>query len=172
MGSDRKKSFDLGEVLHDWRLWQRRHKTPAVALGPQPRIEHRHDAAIAPVTDQPAEPLLKRENRERHLVFVERHPPSRLDGFDARRGDGITRGGEWQLVDNDAAQCLAHDVDALPEARRREQDCVRGVAELPQQLAPWRRALHEDWVVRREFSYRLHLAERRIAVEEHERTSA
>ena len=51
---------------------QRRQEPRAVAHRPQPRIEHGEHAAILPVTDQAAEPLLQREDRQRDLVFAER----------------------------------------------------------------------------------------------------
>ena len=54
------------------RRRQRCQEPPAVAHGAQPRIEDGEHAAIQTMTEQPAEPLLEREDRERHLVLAER----------------------------------------------------------------------------------------------------
>src|SRR5215471_10212344 len=99
------------------------------------------------MTNQPAEPLLQRKNRERHLILVERLATTSADRVDARRGDRIAWGGKRQFVDDDAAQRVADDVDALPEARRRKEDGMRRLAKLFEELRPWHRALHEDRIV-------------------------
>src|SRR5207244_2909955 len=102
----------------------------SVAFRPQTRIQNGQHAAIAPVANETAEPLLQREDRQRHLIVLERFSTARADGVDTGRRDRVARRREWQLVDDDAAQRLADDVDALPEARCGEQHGMRGLAEL------------------------------------------
>ena len=43
---------------------------PAVTLGAQSGIQNRQEPSVLPVTDEPAEALLKRQNRQRHLIFA------------------------------------------------------------------------------------------------------
>ena len=127
------ESRDAIEVVNDRRRGQRRQKPPAVALGPEPGIEDGQDAPIAAVADQAAEALPQRQNRQRHLVLVERLAAAGADGLDARGHHRIAGRRKRQLVDDHAAQRFADDVHALPEARRGEQDRVRRLAEPFQQ---------------------------------------
>ncbi len=87
----------------------------------------------------------------------------------AGRRDGIARRGERQLVDDHAAERLADHVHALPEARRGEQDAVRRLAELLEELRPRRGPLHQDRIIERHLRNGLHRPQRRVAREEHER---
>src|SRR3954462_12484909 len=73
------------ELVNDGRRGQRGQEPTPVTLCPKTGIEHRQDPAIAPVTDEPPEPLAKRQDRQRHLVLVERLAAARPDGFDPRR---------------------------------------------------------------------------------------
>ena len=66
------KRVDGPEIVDDGRGWQRSHEAAAVAFCPEPRVENREDATVAPVTDEPAQPLLQSQDRERHLVFADR----------------------------------------------------------------------------------------------------
>ena len=72
MWSNRKKSVDVCEVVHDGRGRQRCNETSPVPFRSQPRVEHREDAAIAAMADEAAQALLQRENGERHLMLAER----------------------------------------------------------------------------------------------------
>src|SRR5258706_12892976 len=88
-GSDGKEGIEPREIVHDRRGRQRGDETPAVALRPQPRVEHREDAAVRPMANEAAESLLKREDRQRHLILAERVAAPRADGVAARRGNRI-----------------------------------------------------------------------------------
>src|SRR5207248_7486626 len=126
---------------------QRGDEAASVSFRTNPRVEPDEDAAVAAVTDEAAEPLLQCKDGERHLVIAERVAAAGADRFDARRGDRIGRRRERQLVDDDAAERFTDDVDALPEARRREQYRMRRRAELLQQLRSRQRSLREDGIV-------------------------
>ena len=112
-----------------------------------------------------------RQDGQRHLVVVERVAAVGDDRLDARRGDRIARRGERQLVDDHAAQLLADHVHALPERRGRQQHGVRRGAELIQQHAPRRRALHEQRIGQRRLDAIAHRAQHRVAGEQHERAA-
>src|SRR5436190_1619940 len=101
--------------MYHWCWRQRRDEATAVPFGAQTRIEHGEDSAIAAVSNQSTKPLLQREDRQRHLIFVERLPAARANRIDPRAGDRIARRGERQFVDDHATQRFADDVDALPE---------------------------------------------------------
>ena len=66
----------IEELLDDVeRVGERRRgkgaeEAPAVSHRPEPRIEHGQHAAIVAMPQQPAEPLLERENRQRDLVLA------------------------------------------------------------------------------------------------------
>src|SRR5215831_17708358 len=124
------------------------------------------------MADKAAQSLLQRENRERHLILVERLAAVRADGIDSRRGDWIRRRGERQLVDDHTAQRLADDVDTLPEARCREQHGMRRLAKQSQELGPRRRSLNQDWIVECQFGDPLYGAKRGVTGEQHERAAA
>ena len=57
--------------MHDRRRRQRAEKTPAVPLRAEPWIEHRQDAAVAAMADEPAQPLLQREDFEPALAVLD-----------------------------------------------------------------------------------------------------
>ena len=79
---------------------------------------------------------------------------------------------EWQLVDDDATQLLALHVHSLPERRRREQHAVRRGAELFEQRASRRRALHQRRVLDLQRHAIVHQPHLLIAGEQHERAAA
>ena len=63
--------IDHCEVVRYRRGGQRGQKSAPVAHRPQPRVEDGQDAAILAVPDQPSEPLLQRQDRQRDLVLAE-----------------------------------------------------------------------------------------------------
>ena len=65
---------------------------------------------------------------------------------------------ERQLVDDDAAQRLADDVDPLPEACGGEEHSVRRFFKLPKQLRARYRSLRENRVVQCHLGEGLNLA--------------
>ena len=117
-------------------------------------------------------PCCKREDRERDLIVGEGIAAARLDRFDSGGRDRIARRGKRQLVDDDAAERVAHDVHTLPEAGGREQHGIRCRAELLDQRRPRRRALHEDRKGNRHLDELLDRAQHRVAGEEDERAAA
>ena len=68
---------------------QRGEEPAAVSFGPEPRVEHREDTAVAPVTDQPPKPLLEREDGQGYLVLAERVAAGFADRVNACRGDRV-----------------------------------------------------------------------------------
>src|SRR5205085_12613368 len=116
--------------------------------------------------------LLKRQYGQRHLVLPKWLTPLRADGLNPGSRDRIARRRERQLVDDHAAQRFPYDVHALPETGGCEKHAVRCFTELPEELGPRRRALNEHGILERHFGNRLHSTQRRIACEQHERTSA
>ena len=65
----------VGQVVGDGRGRERLQKPPAVAHRPQARVQHREHAAVVPMTDQAAQPLQQRQDRQRDLVVVNASPP-------------------------------------------------------------------------------------------------
>ena len=96
------------------------------------------------MANEASEPLLQGEDRERNLIFAERRTAAGVDRLDACRRDWIARRRERQLVDDHATERIADDVDALPEARGREQHRMRRRLELAEQSGPRRRSLNEN----------------------------
>src|SRR5262245_40780230 len=111
-----KEHIEPSEVVRYRRGWHRGQETASVTHRPESRIENREDAAVRAVANQPSEALKKREDRQWDLIFTKRVAAGGVDCFDPRGRDRIARGRERQLVDDHAAQSLADDVDALPEA--------------------------------------------------------
>src|SRR5262249_46901938 len=132
MASPGKKGFQLSQIVYDRRRRQRRNKATPIAFGPEAWVKHGHDAAIPAVADQTAETLLQREDGQRHLVLRERIAASRAYGVDTRRRDRVAGRSERELVHDDAAQGIAHDIHSLPEARGGEKHRVRRISKLLQ----------------------------------------
>src|SRR5207302_9228408 len=99
-------------------------------------VEKGDDAAVGAVTDEPSQPLRQGEGGEGRLIVRERVAATSLDRLKPGGRHRITRRGERQLVDDDAAQRLAGDVHALPEAGGREQYGVRRRSELIDERRP------------------------------------
>jgi hypothetical protein len=149
----------------------RRQEPPPVPHRPQARIEDREHTAIVPVTDEAAQALQQRKDGQRHLVLAERIAALHVQRFHPCGGHRIAGRGERQLVDDHAAQRVADDVDALPEARGREQDRVRRHAELGKQGRSRGASLHQQRVVELHREHGLDRAQHRVAREEHERAA-
>src|SRR6266849_1517694 len=81
---------------------------PAVSAAGDARIEEGHDAAVPRGADQPAESLLQGERGGAQLLDPGLH-------------QGLSRGGERQLVDHHQAERVSLDVDAFPEALAGEE---------------------------------------------------
>ena len=81
------------------------------------------------VADQPADALLERDRRLRHLLVEERIAALRADRVEPRLEQRIVGRRERQLVDDDDAERVALDVDAFPETARAEQHRVARLAE-------------------------------------------
>src|SRR5436190_21635881 len=128
------KALDCVEIVDQWRRRQRIDEAAAVSPGPETRIEHRENAAVATMADEPAQALLQHQDRQRDLILGERVAASSADRFDARGGNRIRRRRERQLVDDDAAERVAGDVHTLPAARGGEEHGGGLLAELPGEL--------------------------------------
>src|SRR5439155_4259651 len=92
-------------------------------------------AAIALAADEPPGALLQRVRGLGDEILGERIAAVRLEPLDARLDERIVRRRERQLVDHDALQRLARNVDAFPEALRADKDGVRRVEEALHELA-------------------------------------
>jgi len=147
---------------------QRRDEPPPIPPRTKPRVEHGEQSSVVPVTNETPESLLQRQDRERNLILAERIATTVTDGVDPGGGDRIGRRGEWQLVDDHAAQRFADHVHALPEAGGCKQDRMWRLAKPLQQLGPGRGALREDRIIERHLGDPQHVAHRRVAREEHE----
>src|SRR5260370_10425785 len=102
----------------------------AVVAAEDPVVEDDNGAAVGRAPDQAPETLLQPQCglRQRQLGEGFAH----LLG--ARCVDGVCGHREWQPDDDDAAQALAWDVDALPERRRAEEQRAWRFFEALQQL--------------------------------------
>src|SRR3954465_13429831 len=119
---DREERFDGVQIVSDRGRRHRGQEPPPIAFGTEPRVEHRQYPAVAAVAYQPAKALLEGKNRQRHLIFAEWLATAGADPRDSCGKHRIAGRGKRQLVDDDAAQRVAHHIHSLPEARRREQD--------------------------------------------------
>ncbi len=118
----------------------------AVAGGADAGVEQHQDAAIGEGADEAAKALLEGDDGLGDLQVVEGVASGRGDGVGAGFHDGVGGDGEGEFVDDDAAELLALDVDALPKTRCPEEDGVRCVAELLQEDVAGGGALHEQRV--------------------------
>src|SRR5579862_927948 len=84
----------------------------SVSLLRDPVIEQRKHSPVGPRSDQPAEALLQGNGRLRDLVIVKGIPASLTYIADPRFHHGIVGHRKGQLIDDNAAQLLARDVDA------------------------------------------------------------
>jgi len=92
-------------------------------------VHHGEDATIRLAPEQPPEPLLEFQHRERHLVLHERVASGVLDPLDTRGDQRVVGDIERQLVHHDEGERVARNVDAVPERRRPEEQRVRGLLE-------------------------------------------
>ena len=111
----REKPFNISQVLADRRRRKRFEEAAAVPHGLETRIEDREHSSVVAMANEPPKALQHRQNRERHLIFVERVATACRDGFDASGSDGIAGRRKWQLVDDHTAQLVADDIHTLPE---------------------------------------------------------
>ena len=147
---------------------ERGEEAPPVPHRLQPRVENRQNPAVLSMADQPSEPLLQRQDRERDLVFAERRSAFGIDRLDPRGGDGISGGREGDLVDDHAAQRFTDHVDTLPETRRGKKDGVRCRPERTEECRTRRFPLHEDWIVELARGNGVDVPQCRVAGEEYE----
>ena len=114
------------------RRRQRAEEAHAVLTCPQPRVTEDDRPAIGGAPDQAAEPLTQADDRHREDVL----PEWVAKLLRARPHEWIRRNGERQLVDDHAAKPVTGDVDALPEAARRQQHGAWIGKEALQDLTP------------------------------------
>src|SRR5215470_11278173 len=112
---------------------QRSEEDAPVAFIGEPAVEHQHAAAVGAAPDQPAEPLLEFDDRLRQCALLERIAAARRDRFDARLFERLGGDAKGQAGDDDAAQGVARNVDALPEAVGGEQHRARLLEEAGEQ---------------------------------------
>lgn len=115
-----------------------------VHFRPETGVKDDQHPAVRPMANEATQPLLQREHRERHLVLVERFSATCANGVNSCAGDGIARRCKRELVHDDAAQCFADNIYALPETRGRKEHGVGRFPKLLQELRPRGRTLHED----------------------------
>src|SRR5271165_402593 len=147
-------------------------KHPPVLLLQYAVIQQAQQPAILQRTNQPAEPLLERNHRARHLILEERIAAVLVDGLDARRHHWIIRHRKRQPVDDHAAQLLSLHVHPLPERRGRKQHAIRRHAELLQQRILGRAALQKHGKLQLAQQPLVKLVHERVAGEQAERPPA
>ena len=130
------------------RRRQRRQEPPAVAHAPQPRVEDGEDAAVLAMADQPAEALLQREDRERHLILAEGGSPPRALIASIRAAvigsPGDANGSLSMITQLSASPTTSTPCQKLEVA----SSTAFGVRlEVAQQRRARRRALHEHRIV-------------------------
>ena len=145
-GSGGKEAFDLGDVVGAGVGGEAVEEGGAVASGADAGVEEHEDAAVGEGADEAAKALLEGDDGLRDLEVVEGVAAGRGDGVGAGFHDGVGGDREGELVDDDAAELVALDVDSLPEGACAEEDGVGGVAELLEQDVAWCGALDEQRV--------------------------
>src|SRR5690606_11948506 len=99
-------------------------ETLAIALAVDPRVEQCDHAAILAGPYQSAKSLLEGHLRERQEQRVESAVSVRFEGRRSGLQHRIRWDAERDLLQHDEPQGVARNVDALPEAHRREQHRV------------------------------------------------
>src|SRR5690606_17130624 len=102
----------------------------AIGLFPESPIEHRDDAEVVLVANEPAEALPELEDGRGQGVVVERARILLRTSFE----DGVGGHPEGQAGDDEHRKRFAADVDALPEAGSPQHKRARILAELLSQL--------------------------------------
>src|SRR2546429_6890589 len=110
-------------------------------------IENRQHSAIGCAANQTTKSLLQTNDGLRNAVFIEARAALILDLPLARSHNWIAGNGERQLIDDHTRQLRATHVNALPEARRREQHRIRRRSKLFQQLTLGRAALNKARII-------------------------
>src|SRR5581483_8786785 len=100
------------------------------------------------VSDKPAETLLQRNRRLRHLVIKERVPTLFPNVANARFHDRVAGDGEGQAVDDHAAQLFTGYVDTLPEGAGCTEHTVGRAAEFVEQRIARPCALQEGRILK------------------------
>ena len=118
-GRDRpQEGLDLLPVAGAAHRREGAHHVPSVAGRSQPRVEHGEHAAVRRSADQAAAGLGQQRGRAREVDAPERLGPEALPpGLQQR----FVRAGEGEAIDRDERQRAAGHVDALEQARGREQ---------------------------------------------------
>ena len=159
-------SFKSADSTTCWGVGSRRSRTPepplgvadprrrkaskkdfSIAFSADSRVENRDDAAILSGANQASKALFQRKRGRRDEVSHERGLAGLVEAFAARGHDRVARNVEGELVDDDEPQGRTGDVDALPEARGREQHGVALVAKSIEQGLLRRVTLNEPLVV-------------------------
>src|ERR1041384_4318583 len=112
---------DFGDVPRAAGGRQRRKERPAVAPAVDALVEQRDDATIGVRADQAAETLFQRDLREGQMKVQKRVFSLRLERTGAGEHERLGGNGKWNLLENDEPERVAGDVDALPEASRRNE---------------------------------------------------
>ncbi len=137
----------------------------------EPAVEDCDDPGVGAAADEPPEALLQRQRRARQLERVERIAALLADAVDARGRQRIVGHRERDAIDHDQRQRLAGDVDALPEALRRQQHRADAVAQLGEQHVARPLALHHQRERQRRAQVRLGDAQVAEAGEEQQRAA-
>ena len=112
-----KKTHDLIVLAGDIHCRQGGDKHFSITLPHHSRIADDDGTVIVFAADEAANTLFERECGLGELIVAKRIAASGLQVFDARADQRIVGRSEWQLLDDDQAQCLALDINALPETR-------------------------------------------------------
>src|SRR5208283_2794184 len=97
-------------------------KDLAVALLNDSGVEQSQHAAVRPRPDQAAKPLLQRNRRLGNLIVVKGIASGLAHAANPRFHHGVVGYRKGQLIDDNAAQLVARNVNALPERRSGKQN--------------------------------------------------
>src|SRR5690242_17082672 len=119
------------------------HQPAAVRLGDDTWIGNDHDAAVGTAANQPAEALLEPQRRVRKHVLDERIPAPLRNRLAIGGGDRLRRYAERKFGDEQCAQGVAGDVNALPERRGAEEHRAARLTEPSEQRIARIVSVHE-----------------------------
>src|ERR1044072_5872188 len=137
----------LVDVRSDATLRQTLQEQAAVALGFQPRVEHREHVPVASATYQSSQALFQTDDRLRHAVLKKTRAAFVLNVALARGDNRIGWHRKRQFIDNHTRQLFAAHVNSLPETCGGKQSRVWSLTKPLEQTSLRCTALDETRIV-------------------------
>jgi hypothetical protein len=103
------------KIMDERHSWKALKEETTVAARHHPHIENGKHSPIRTVPDQPPQSLLECNDGSRKLIVHEGIAALAANPVDSRRHQRISRGVEWKLVNDEAAECFAGDIHPVPE---------------------------------------------------------